>query len=74
MFSVVINDLDGIIDCFGFNDISKADFSKIIGRFEQYAERIEVLPEYCKYMLDNGEMINKMNNNTFPMNMQPGKL
>ncbi|MFA6989121.1 MAG: hypothetical protein WC197_03530, partial [Candidatus Gastranaerophilaceae bacterium] len=61
MFSTVINDKEGIVDCFGFSDISKDEFHKIIGRFTQNAVVIKVPPEYCKTKLEKAESINKSN-------------
>ncbi|MEI7473852.1 MAG: hypothetical protein WCK67_03660 [bacterium] len=62
MFTVVINDLEGIVDCFGFNGISKTDFSRIIHKFQEKSTRLSVSPEYCKYKLIQAERINKKNN------------
>lgn len=66
MFSVVINDIDGIIDCFGFNGISKFDFSRILDKFQENSVRILVPPEYCKHKLDNAINNNKITNNVIP--------
>ena len=32
MFSVVLNNVNGIIDCFGFNSITQQEYSKIVKR------------------------------------------
>lgn len=66
MFSTVINDCDGIIDCFGFNALSKYDFSKIVKKFQENSTRILVSPEYCKYKLANAQSLNKKLNLSLP--------
>lgn len=64
MFTVVMNDIMGIVDCFGFNGISKTDFSRIIQKFQEKSTRLRVSPEYCKTKLQEAEKINKQNNST----------
>lgn len=66
MFSVVINDTDGIIDCFGFNSILEEEFDRIIKRFSKASKVILVEPDYCKRTLVNAEQINKQKNMTIP--------
>lgn len=60
MFSVVINDIDGIIDCFGFNEISDAEFERIVNKFYQNDNVVEVNAEFCKYLMVNAEKISKL--------------
>jgi len=62
MLNVVINDVHGILDCFGFYGISKQDFSRIIEKFQEMSTRFLVSPEYCKLRLGEAEKINKENN------------
>lgn len=62
MFSVIVNDTEGIIDCFGFNGISESDFAKIIDRFQEGSTNVHVTPEYCKWLLEKSEKINKIKN------------
>ncbi len=59
MFSVVINDVEGIVDCFGFNGISKDDFYSIICKFDKNNIGVAVPPEYCKKILQDSECLNK---------------
>jgi hypothetical protein len=66
VFSVVLNDIEGVVDCFGFNGISKIDLTKIIDRFYKNSPIISVAPEYCKYMLNKAEVLNKVNNSSIP--------
>lgn len=62
LFSVVINDLRGIVDCFGFYKISVQDLEKIVERFEQNSTRVEVSEEYCKLKLEEAARINRQEN------------
>lgn len=66
MMNVVINDVHGIIDCFGFYGISKQDFVRIIDKFQEMATRFIVSPEYCKYRLEKAEEVNKLNSARLP--------
>jgi hypothetical protein len=66
MFSVIINDFDGIIDCFGFNSITGKDFEKIIERFSQHSTGIKVPPEFIKIMLNDAENLSKSSNIPIP--------
>ncbi len=61
MFSVVINDLEGIVDCFGFNGITKKDFYAIIDKFDKNNLGVTIPPEYCKKRLQESELVNKKN-------------
>jgi len=66
MMNVVINDIHGILDCFGFYGISKQDFARIIEKFQESTTRIFVSPEYCKLRLEEAERINKENSLPIP--------
>lgn len=59
MFAVVINSLWGIIDCFGFNEISKAEFERIVQRFFDGDEHTKVPPSFVKYVLKNAQNITR---------------
>jgi hypothetical protein len=59
MLSVAINDVHGIIDCFGFFQLSMADFHKIMEKFHEGATKIKVSPEYCAYRLALAEKMNQ---------------
>jgi hypothetical protein len=61
-FSTVINDQDGILDCFGFFGISNNDYVRIIKKFQGELAAVPVSPEYCKCKLIKSEKINKTNN------------
>lgn len=55
--SVVTDDYNGIKDCFGFYDISKFECEKIIERFYQDEEVLNVTPEALKTILINSEKL-----------------
>lgn len=60
MFSVVINDIQGVMDCFGFYEISEKDFLRIINKFQEGTTRVNISPEYCKYRLQEAEKTNHL--------------
>lgn len=60
MLSAAINDVHGIIDCFGFFQLSMGDFHKIIEKFHEGATKIKVSPEYCCYKLLQSESLNQL--------------
>lgn len=60
MFSLVLNDIDGIIECFGFNDITEHEFARIVKKFYDYDEVVNVSPEFCKYLAENAEKITRL--------------
>lgn len=60
LFSVVINDNQGIVDCFGFNQITKKDFERIINKFQEGVSKKDIPPEYCKNRLINSEKLNRL--------------
>ena len=55
--AVVIDDYNGIRDCFGFNDISKFECDKIIERFYQDEQVLKITPEALKAILLNAEKL-----------------
>lgn len=60
MFAVVVNDTDGIVDCFGFNEISEPEFGRIVTKFFSADEITEVDAAFCKYMLVNAEKTTRL--------------
>ncbi len=60
MFALVINDIDGIIDCFGFNEISEGEFNRILKKFYLNENIVEISPEICKYFICNAEKISRL--------------
>ncbi len=59
MLSVALNDVHGIIDCFGFFQLSMSDFHKIIEKFHEGATKIKISPEFAAYKLINAEKLNQ---------------
>ena len=59
--AVVINDKSGVVDCFGFNQITKDEFAKIVERFYGYDESVYINKTVLKTLLDNAENIVHMN-------------
>lgn len=57
--AVVLNDYNGIRDCFGFNDISEFECDKIIERFYKGEKSIAVPPVVLKTLLLYGENLSK---------------
>jgi hypothetical protein len=58
MMSVAVNDTHGIIDCFGFYQLSETDFSRIIEKFHEESSKFNVPPEYCLQQLLSYERLN----------------
>ncbi len=66
MFAVVINDIDGIIDCFGFNEITEEEFDRITNKFYSNDKVAEVDESLCKYLLHNAEKISRLKYEEIP--------
>lgn len=66
MFTVVINDIDGIADCFGFNDIADSEFTRIVTKFFANDMIVEIKPEFCKYLLTNAEKTSRLMHEEIP--------
>jgi len=57
MFAVVLNDTNGILDCFGFNDITESEFLRIVDKFYANQEKICISPSIAKSLLENAETL-----------------
>lgn len=57
--AMVINDTDGIIDCFGFNEISKPEFERIVDRFYNGDEHVYLNAPVAKNLLINAEKLTR---------------
>lgn len=55
--AVVVDDYNGIKDCFGFNDISKFECDKIIERFYQEDTVLNLTPQHLKTILLQAETL-----------------
>ncbi len=56
--AVVISDLTGIIDCFGFFNIAQEEVIKVIKKFYNSEGQYTVPAKYVRYMLNYAEKIN----------------
>ncbi|MBY0450694.1 MAG: hypothetical protein K2X01_08740 [Cyanobacteria bacterium] len=66
MMSVAINDMHGIIDCFGFYQLTEADFAKIAEKFHEESSKFEATGAYCAYKLRHCEDLNRQNGLRIP--------
>ena len=64
--AVVTNDRFGIIDCFGFYEISKNEFSKILSKFYQSEGKYIVEKDYVKAQIESAINLTIKNKRTFP--------
>ena len=60
MFALVLNDIDGIIDCFGFNEISEGEFYRIVNKFFSNDRVVLADETLCKYLMVNAEKISRL--------------
>lgn len=59
LFASVINDCWGIIDCFGFNEITKQEFERIVNRFYSGDEHVGINPSVLKTLLQQAEALTR---------------
>ena len=64
--AMVLNDQFGILDCFGFNEITTVDLSKILSKFYGESGGIEVEHGIVKYMVDRAEKLARYNKDVLP--------
>ena len=64
--AIVVNPRWGILDSFGFNEMSEKDFYRVIDKFYNYQERYEVPPEFIKYLLEQAEANSYANGDQLP--------
>lgn len=53
--ATVISDKWGLVDCFGFNEISIAEFERIVGRFYSEDEHVPINHPVLKVLLEQAE-------------------
>lgn len=53
--AIVVNDTYGLVDCFGFNDISKQEFERIVDKFYNDDDHIYLSPLVIKTILLEAE-------------------
>lgn len=59
MVAVVISDTYGILDCFGFNEISKTEFERIVDRFYNGDDHVSLDATVVKTFLANAEKLTR---------------
>lgn len=64
--AVVINDLYGIIDCFGFYNISEKELLKIIEKFYKTQGQYKVCPSYVKTRIEEAFKVSVKNKKNLP--------
>lgn len=57
--AIVVNDTAGLVDCFGFNEISKPEFERIVNRFYNNDEHICIEASTVKTILLNAEKLTR---------------
>lgn len=62
----VINDVIGIVDCFGFFNISQEELIKVLGKFYQSEGKYKVTPEYVKSRIDSAVELTIKSKRKFP--------
>lgn len=63
--AVVVNDYNGIRDCFGFNDISQFECDKIIERFYKGEDALNITAKDVKTLLLYYEKLSKVKSNNW---------
>lgn len=66
MMSVAVNDIHGIIDCFGFYQLSDEDFQRICEKFHEESSKIPTDFAYCLQKLTQAETLNRATNFRIP--------
>lgn len=66
MFSVVINDQDGIADCFGFYLLSKGEFERILESYSKDSTTVKIPPSYAKRCLLQAEKKSRQKQEALP--------
>ena len=64
--AMVTNDMFGILDCFGFNEITEADLNKILSKFYGQKGGIEIPHGVAKYLIDRAEKLARYNKDMLP--------
>lgn len=64
--AIVTNDVYGVVDCFGFYNISQEELIKIIAKFYASEGKYKVDPSYIKTKINNAIDITIRNKKTFP--------
>ncbi|MDX2084280.1 MAG: hypothetical protein SFZ03_02700 [Candidatus Melainabacteria bacterium] len=66
MMSLALNDLHGIIDCFGFYQLAQEDFERILQKFHEGNTKIRVPVSYCRNKIQWAEKMSRNNGSRIP--------
>ena len=66
LIAIVTNDKLGIIDCFGFFNISQEELIKVIGKFYKTEGKYKVKPEYVRTKIEDAINISIKKKRKFP--------
>lgn len=64
--AMVVNPRYGILDAFGFHEMTEQDFYRIVDKFYNYKEKYEIHPGVAKYILDQAEENSHTNGEEIP--------
>lgn len=64
MFSVVTNDTEGIVDCFGFYALSKNEFERIVDSYDKDSINVQVPASFAKDCILRAEELSRKNQST----------
>lgn len=62
LVAIVVNDTYGLIDCFGFNEITTTEFERIVTRFYNGDEHVCIDASVIKGVLNNAEKLTLISN------------
>ncbi|OLA95098.1 MAG: hypothetical protein BHW64_00315 [Candidatus Melainabacteria bacterium LEY3_CP_29_8] len=66
VIALVANDISGITGCFGFSEITKEDFIKIVTKFSSFDEQVKLEHDYLMPLIKHFKEINFKTNNIVP--------
>lgn len=66
LVAVVVNDTYGVLDCFGFNEISQMEFERIVSRFYSGDEHVYLDAHVIKSILANAEKLTRKQSGKIP--------
>ena len=66
MFSAVINDEEGILDCFGFYYLSRKEFSRIVESYGRDSVNVKAPPSFVKKCLLDAEYLSRTKQKSLP--------
>ena len=66
VIALVANDISGITGCFGFSEITKEDFIKIVTKFSSFDEQVKLKYDYLMPLIKHFKEINFKTNNIVP--------